>query len=69
MATQTIPTFQTKADEIISYDPATGEEVGRALLCSREDVRTAVDRARAAQPAWAKLSFRARARVILKARE
>lgn len=70
MATQTIPTVQTKkAREIISYDPATGEEVGRAPLASREDVQRAVDRARAAQPAWAQLSFRDRARVILKARE
>jgi acyl-CoA reductase-like NAD-dependent aldehyde dehydrogenase len=69
MATQTIPSFQTRAGEIISYDPATGEEIGRAPLCSREEVRSAVAKARAAQPAWAKFSFRERGRVILKARE
>lgn len=69
MATQSIPTFQSRSSEIISYDPATGEEIGRAPLCSREEVHSAVAKARAAQPAWAKLSFRERGRVILKARE
>lgn len=67
MSVQTLP--QTKAREIVSYDPASGKEIGRASLCSAEDVRQAVLHARAAQPAWASLSFRQRARVILKARE
>jgi succinate-semialdehyde dehydrogenase/glutarate-semialdehyde dehydrogenase len=44
-------------------------EIGRAPLASLDDVREAVARARAAQPAWASLSFRERARVILQARE
>jgi acyl-CoA reductase-like NAD-dependent aldehyde dehydrogenase len=57
------------AGEIISYDPATGQEIGRAPLSSVLEVKTAVDRARAAQPAWANLSFPERARVILRARE
>ncbi len=61
--------MQTKAAEIVSYDPGTGEEIGRAPLATREEVKQAVNRARAAQPAWAKLSFPERARVILKARE
>ncbi|HEV7796573.1 MAG TPA: aldehyde dehydrogenase family protein, partial [Pyrinomonadaceae bacterium] len=69
MSTQTIPAQSTKAAEIVSYDPATGAEVGRAPLASPADVRQAVARARAAQPAWANLSFRQRARVILEARE
>ena len=34
-----------------------------------DDVSTAVDKARAAQPAWAKLSYRSRAQFILRARE
>lgn len=68
MSTQTIPA-QSKPSEIISYDPATGEEIGRAPLSSPEDVKEAVRRARAAQPAWANLSFRHRARVILNARK
>ena len=67
MSVQTLP--HTKAREIVSYDPATGKELGRARLCSAEDVSQAVSRARAAQPAWASLTFRQRAKVILKARE
>src|ERR1051325_2244325 len=54
--------------EVISYDPATGEEVGRALLCSAEDVSRAVARAREAQKAWAARSFRERASVVMRAR-
>jgi succinate-semialdehyde dehydrogenase/glutarate-semialdehyde dehydrogenase len=69
MSTQTLPAENRKAREIISYDPGTGEQIGRAPLASPEDVRQAVARARAAQPAWANLSFRDRARVILQARK
>jgi succinate-semialdehyde dehydrogenase/glutarate-semialdehyde dehydrogenase len=68
MSTQTLPAESKKANEIISYDPATGEEIGRAPLASPEDVKEAVRRARAAQPVWASLSFRDRGRVILRAR-
>ncbi len=58
-----------KATEIVSCDPATGKEIGRAPMSTPEDVRQAVARARLAQPAWAGLSFAHRARVILKARQ
>jgi succinate-semialdehyde dehydrogenase/glutarate-semialdehyde dehydrogenase len=54
---------------IISYDPSTGEEIGRAPLMNAADVAAAVNRARAAQPAWAALSYRQRAPFILRARE
>jgi succinate-semialdehyde dehydrogenase/glutarate-semialdehyde dehydrogenase len=69
MSTQTLPAQSTTAVEIISYDPATSDEIGRAPLSSSADARQAVARARAAQPAWANLPFRQRARVILRARE
>lgn len=69
MSAQTLPVQTTKAREIVSYDPATGDEIGRAPLSSPEEVKQAVARARAAQPAWANLSFRERGRVILKARK
>jgi len=59
----------TRLDEIVSYDPATGKEIGRAPLASPEMVQLAVERARRAQPAWGALSYKQRARVILKARE
>jgi acyl-CoA reductase-like NAD-dependent aldehyde dehydrogenase len=55
--------------EIVSYDPATGEEIGRVPLCTAEEVRGAVVRARAAQKGWAAQSFRERGRVVLRARE
>src|SRR5437868_174410 len=57
------------APEIISHNPSTGEEIGRVSLMSASDVSEAVARARAAQPAWTALSFRQRARFVLRARE
>jgi succinate-semialdehyde dehydrogenase/glutarate-semialdehyde dehydrogenase len=54
---------------LISIDPATGEEIGRVPLLDAAEVAAAVAKARAAQPAWAKLSYRERARYILRARE
>jgi acyl-CoA reductase-like NAD-dependent aldehyde dehydrogenase len=54
---------------IISYDPSTGEEIGRAPLMDSGDVAGALNRARAAQHDWAELSYRQRARFILRARE
>src|SRR5829696_3078669 len=54
---------------IISHDPSTGEEIGRAPLLDATEVSAAVSRARTAQPAWAALSHRERARFILRARE
>src|SRR5256885_11771255 len=67
MVTETLPATETR--EIISYDPSTGEEIGRAPLLNASEVAAAVVRARAAQPAWAALSYRERARLILRARE
>ena len=67
MSTRTLP--QTQTDEIISYDPSTGDEIGRVPLMNAPDVADAVDKARAAQPAWARLSYRSRAEFILRARE
>ena len=67
VSTQTLP--QTKTHEIISYDPSTGEEIGRAPLMNASDVADAVNKARAAQPAWGRLSYRSRAQFILRARE
>lgn len=54
--------------ELVSYDPATGAEVGRAPLGSKQDVERAVARARAAQTEWRELSFGERARVVMSAR-
>ncbi|HZI19526.1 MAG TPA: aldehyde dehydrogenase family protein [Pyrinomonadaceae bacterium] len=54
--------------EIVSYDPATGEEVGRVPARTAEEVVAAVARARAAQKGWAALGFRERGAVVLRAR-
>ena len=54
--------------EVVSYDPATGEEVGRVPLRSAEEVSAAVARARAAQKGWGALRFRERAAVVMRAR-
>lgn len=56
-------------NQIISHNPATGDENGRVPICSPEEVKQAVDKARAAQPAWAKLSYEARGQFVLRARE
>jgi succinate-semialdehyde dehydrogenase/glutarate-semialdehyde dehydrogenase len=58
-----------KATEVVSYDPGTGQEIGRAPLSSPQEVKDAVVKARQVQPGWANLSYRQRARVILQARK
>lgn len=67
MSTQTLP--QTRTEEIISYDPSTGKEIGRVPLMNTSDVAHAVSKARTVQPAWAGLSYRSRAEFTLRARE
>ena len=66
MRPQSLP---TETREIISRDPATGEEFGRTPITNSSEVAQAVNRARAAQPAWARLSYHQRGEVILRARE
>src|SRR5438105_5386 len=69
MSAHTRPTaIENPAAEIISYDPATGDEVGRAPLTSTAAVMSAVASAREAQPAWAKTTFRERGRLVMRAR-
>ena len=48
--------------EVVS--PADGAEVGRVPICTPDDVRAAVDRARAAQVGWAATPVRRRAAVV-----
>lgn len=67
MSIQTIAA--APASEIISYNPATGQEIGRVALRTASEVRQAVARAREAQSSWANTSFRQRAKIILHARQ
>ena len=59
MALQTVERPPTagptvRPTELISYNPATGAELGRVPNCTAADVQAAVARARAAQPGWAR---------------
>ena len=65
---QTLPAKSPGA-EIIVYNPATTEEIGRAPLTMPEEVARAVGRAREVQPAWAARSFHERGAVIMEARK
>src|SRR5436190_22123071 len=58
----------TQTEEIISYNPATGEEVGRVPVTSADDVKAAVDRGRAAFQSWRRTSFAQRKRLVMAAR-
>lgn len=60
---------QTNDKEIVSRNPATGEEVGRVPLMSADEVRAAVERARDAQKSWAARGFSERGRIVLRARD
>jgi len=55
--------------ELISYNPATGEEVGRVAVASSQEVRDAVLRAREAFASWRETSFADRRRLVMQARE
>lgn len=58
-----------QSNEIISTNPATGEEIGRVAVTSAEEVCDAVTRGRAAFQYWRKTSFGERKRLIMQARE
>jgi len=48
------------------FQPMTGEVIGKVALASAAEVRTAVENAKAAQPAWAATNPQRRARVMFK---
>ena len=59
----------SKHDEIVSYDPATGAEVGRVPVTSAEDVAAAVAKGREVFGNWKKTTFADRKRLVMAARE
>ncbi|MBC7911215.1 MAG: aldehyde dehydrogenase family protein [Pyrinomonadaceae bacterium] len=69
MSVQTLTLATAENTEIISHDPATGEEVGRVPNLSAAEVIAAVKRARAMQGAWAALDFKERGRIVMRARQ
>lgn len=62
-------TAESDAGELISVNPATGEEVGRARITMPDEVREIVERARAAFAEWKRTPFSERHRLVMKARE
>jgi succinate-semialdehyde dehydrogenase/glutarate-semialdehyde dehydrogenase len=68
MSVETLDIKEAAPEEVVSYDPATGEVLGRVPLMRREEVVRAVEAARRAQKSWAALSFKERGRIILRAR-
>ncbi len=61
--------FENKSNEIISYNPATGEEIGSVKNTSAEETEIAVENARIAFQTWRKTSFSERKKIVMKARE
>jgi succinate-semialdehyde dehydrogenase/glutarate-semialdehyde dehydrogenase len=68
MSVQTLDIPKAVEREIVSRDPATGEELGRHAIATAVEVSAAIARARAAQSDWANRSFRQRADVVMRAR-
>lgn len=61
--------IDTTSDELISFNPATGEEIGRVVNTSWNEVSNAVARSRDAFAEWRRTSFAERRRIVMKARE
>ena len=64
-----VVTAADKSNEIISYDPANGSEIGRLQITSADDVAVAVTSGRVAYQSWKTTSFAMRADLVMKARE
>jgi len=61
--------LENQTNKTISYNPATGEEIGRVENTTAEDVKAAVEKGRKAFSSWRETSFRERRGFIMKARE
>jgi acyl-CoA reductase-like NAD-dependent aldehyde dehydrogenase len=57
------------ANELISTNPATGEEVGRVSVSSRDEVKAAVERSREVFHKWKTTSFAERKALVMRARD
>ena len=59
----------TSASDLVSYNPATGAEVGRVRVFSLDEIQAAVNRSRKVFQMWKKTSFAERKRLVMQARE
>jgi acyl-CoA reductase-like NAD-dependent aldehyde dehydrogenase len=55
--------------ELVSFNPATGEQIGKAKIFTPEEVAEVVSRSRRAFQKWRKTSFDERKRLIMRVRE
>jgi succinate-semialdehyde dehydrogenase/glutarate-semialdehyde dehydrogenase len=62
-------TLKLEKKELISFNPATGEEIGRVAETSPAEVRTVVENSRRAFQSWRGTSFVERKKLVMKARE
>jgi len=69
MSVKPIPLSIETTKEIISCNPATGQELGRVPINSSDDIANALNLARSAQKQWATLSFKDRGLIVMKARQ
>ncbi|MGB7068165.1 MAG: aldehyde dehydrogenase family protein, partial [Pyrinomonadaceae bacterium] len=60
---------EARTDEIISYNPASGNEVGRVHNHSADEVKIVVERSRAAFAQWQKTTFTDRKQLVMRARD
>ena len=60
---------EVQRNELISFNPATGEEVGRVPIDSPEGVQEAVNRSREAFHEWRTASFAERKALVMRARD
>jgi succinate-semialdehyde dehydrogenase/glutarate-semialdehyde dehydrogenase len=68
MSAQTLNIEIAGAREIVSFNPATNEELGRVPIRSPEEVAQAVISARETQADWARLSYSERGAIVMRAR-
>ncbi|HYJ92260.1 MAG TPA: aldehyde dehydrogenase family protein, partial [Pyrinomonadaceae bacterium] len=62
-------TLDKKSDEIISFNPATGVEIGRAMQTLGDEVAVVVASSRNAFHLWKTTSFKERRELIMNARQ
>ena len=63
-----VPEITAVSEDIVSYNPATGEEIGRVLQTPPDEVTAVVERSRIAFEKWRKTTFAERRRLLMKAR-
>jgi succinate-semialdehyde dehydrogenase/glutarate-semialdehyde dehydrogenase len=65
----TVLQVDPRIDEIVSYNPATGEAIGRVPINTPDDVEAAVSNARGTFERWRKTTFVERKQLVMRARE